>query len=255
MRLRDIVEAMQGKKILVVGDPMTDVYHCGRVDRLSPEAPVPVFVEERQESRPGGAENVEANLIALGCEVAIQFGGRSVKHRYLVRNYQVFRIDEDNQNRYVVEPIQSLIDWADAVIVSDYDKGAIGPGICHTNKLTVVDPKGHNWSKYDGATWICPNEKELNEAKLVPTDCLILEKVGAKGLYLDEELIPATAKQVFDVTGAGDTVVATFTAALCAGASPKDAAILANYAAGVVCGKLGTSVCTKEELLNACGAL
>lgn len=257
MNLRDIVEAMAGKRILVIGDPIIDVYHFGRVDRLSPEAPVPIFVEERVEFRKGGAANVKINLESLGVEVRAFFPPPLVeKHRYIVGHQQLFRVDKDEG----YEPLS--VDGADlsiydAIIVSDYAKGAVGENTCRSlseNKLIVVDPKGRDWSKYDGATWICPNEKELNEARRIP-ECRILEKVGSRGLFIDEELIAATAKQVFDVTGAGDTVVATFTAALCAGASHKDAAILANYAAGVVVGKLGTSVCTKEELLNACGSL
>jgi D-beta-D-heptose 7-phosphate kinase/D-beta-D-heptose 1-phosphate adenosyltransferase len=112
----------------------------------------------------------------------------------------------------------------------------------------VVDPKGTNWLKYRGATLICPNEKEYLEAHN-PAEHNLLVKLGAKGVRIEGETIPATAKQVFDVTGAGDTLVATVAVAIGAGATHKDAAILGNYAAGVTVGKLGTSICTIEELI------
>lgn len=248
--MRSLIEALSRVKVLVVGDKIEDVYHFGRVDRLSPEAPVPVFIEERIESRRGGADNVAAQLEEFGCTVTTAMGPVSYKHRYMVGSHQLLRVDEDHVS---IDDLAVDFDAFDVIVISDYGKGVASESLCKwavgCGVPVIVDPKGTNWKKYAGATFICPNEKEYTEARN-PDDHNLLIKLGPKGLKIDGELIPATAKQVFDVTGAGDTVVATFAAALGAGASHKDAAILANYAAGVAVSKSGTSVCTKEELLT-----
>jgi D-beta-D-heptose 7-phosphate kinase/D-beta-D-heptose 1-phosphate adenosyltransferase len=263
-RRRDLVELLRkfsAVKALVVGDAIVDQYHHGRIDRISPEAPVPVFVEDetRTERRRGGADNVAHQLEALGCEVSSHFARlRSVKHRYMVGHYQVFRCDRDSFEAGVPVPLPPR-HFADVVVLSDYSKGFLSFPMCRNlidaaNELkipVVVDPKGRNWDKYRGATVICPNSQELSDA-VGASFTPILEKRGSQGLRVwrggDYEDIPATARHVYDVTGAGDTVVALVAAALGAGGSLMDGARLGVEAASYVVGEVGTTVCPKEKL-------
>lgn len=269
-KYHQIVHNYAKVKVLVVGDPMMDIYHFGRAERISPEAPVPVFIEESQKGRPGGAANVAANLEALGCQVRSAFpvGGQTTqKHRYMVGHHQLFRIDRDVIRKPTpadIENAVSLTDWADVVVLSDYAKGWLTPEMCraviHSAETVVVDPKGNDWSKYYGAAVICPNEREMQAVcgdGVFRWNSWLVEKKGEKGLVLYDdfgtchESSPAQARQVFDVTGAGDTVVAAIAATLGLGRSLSEALRIANCAAGVVVGKIGTAECSAQELLCA----
>jgi D-beta-D-heptose 7-phosphate kinase/D-beta-D-heptose 1-phosphate adenosyltransferase len=260
--LAQIVRQFKGVQVLVVGDPMLDYYHFGHVDRLSPEAPVPVFIEDKIDLRDGGAANVAANLAALGCTVTTHFppAPHSMKHRYLVGSQQLFRIDNDRDHSKQ-EMWRGFNVVPHAVVISDY-----GKGWCRPDRLrlvidtaiadgvpVIVDPKGNDWTKYAGATVICPNEHEMIEHYAWMGH--MLHKRGAKGMTLiypdrTEEHFEAQARHVFDVTGAGDTVVAVMAAALAVRCELATAAMLANIAAGIVVGEVGTVACSSSVLIR-----
>ena len=303
--------------VLVIGDLMLDRYLWGEVERISPEAPVPVVLLDKETESAGGAANVAANLVGLGVPTrligyvgadvqgarlkrAIDNAGidtRAILHaethptiaktRIIGGHQQMMRLDRESRAPYSSYDIQALLrtihqqlaEQPAAVILSDYAKGVLTPEICQTaiheaRRLGIpllVDPKGHDYSKYRGATALTPNKKETADACQVPQydnaallagaeqlrSSLELEFLaftrGEEGVSLIEDGhtldIPATAKQVFDVSGAGDTVIATLTAGLVAGLTHREALHLANLAAGVVVGKLGTVPVTREELL------
>ena len=250
-----------GLKVLVVGDPLTDVYHFGLVDRISPEAPVPVFVEDRVETRWGGAANVCHQIIALGVSHYTYFPDRpwEEKHRYMVGSHQMFRVDIPVRYEHPEDSGDTF--GFDAIILSDYGKGWLSPSFCQNLiqgaiKKTIpviVDPKGSDWSKYQGATVICPNEREYAQWDRRSHFDRLVVKLGEKGMNViekgkDHVQIPAMARHVFDVTGAGDVVVAIISCALASGASLPDAATLASHAAGYVVGEVGTAVCPLEKL-------
>jgi rfaE bifunctional protein kinase chain/domain len=264
MTLAEILERFEGLKIIVAGDPMVDVYHFGRVERVSQEAPVPVFIEERVDKRLGGAANVWHQLAELKCDVRAAYSLDSTKwtekHRYLVGSHQLFRVDFDRS----VERA-GYIDWCvSAVVVSDYGKGAVSlemmAGAIDGGQPVIVDPKGEDWDKYGGATVMCPNESEFRafNGSRLPTQPVfphIVLKMGEKGIdlysrdcWVRPERYPAQAKHVFDVTGAGDTVTAVVAATIAAGGSMPQACQLANLAAGYVVGEVGTTVCPIEKL-------
>jgi bifunctional ADP-heptose synthase (sugar kinase/adenylyltransferase) len=268
--MNSIIDRFKGLRILVVGDAMQDIYHFGRVDRISPEAPVPVFIEERQEVRRGGSDNVAHQLEEWGCEVSTFFAEKkSIKHRYLVGSHQLFRHDEDSSEAGNFGRWPGLSEDLQGVVLSDYSKGWCSLNLCQTIATqskcpVVIDPKGNDWAKYYSPISlqrlvICPNEQEyLHADRSGFYD--IVRKRGAAGITLyqgthDYGRIPASAEEipahsvpVFDVTGAGDTVVAMIAAGLAAGADLRTSAIMANAAASVVVQKVGTSVCTLEEL-------
>jgi D-beta-D-heptose 7-phosphate kinase / D-beta-D-heptose 1-phosphate adenosyltransferase len=259
--LRELLEGFAELTLLVTGDPMTDVYHFGHVDRLSPEAPVPVFIEDSVSRRAGGAANVAAQLRALNIGTVTTFPPYDVwteKHRYLVGHQQLFRIDND---------IHCAADWSrcgspkgfHALVVSDYNKGALlGPTIAKqiaafraAELPVVVDPKGQDWDRYRGATVICPNHLEFPQ--FVPFGTRVVEKRGPDGLRLHHlenppQNFPSTARHVFDVSGAGDTVTALIAATLAAKGTLEQACELANLAAGYVVGEVGTAVCPLDTL-------
>lgn len=189
--LRSIVRELAGIKVLVLGDPMLDYYHFGHVDRLSPEAPVPVFVEDKLDLRDGGAANVSQNLTALGCTPINLFppAPHTTKHRYLVGSQQLFRIDRDKDHSLQVPEIEWLpVIEAQAIIISDYAKGWCTPARCQGvikaaadfHIPVVVDPKGDEWTKYEGATVICPNEKEM--LRHYDSHGFLVHKRGPQGL-------------------------------------------------------------------------
>ncbi|MCX8087569.1 MAG: D-glycero-beta-D-manno-heptose-7-phosphate kinase [Rhodocyclaceae bacterium] len=305
MKLPDTSSA----RILVVGDVMLDRYWFGEVSRISPEAPVPVVKVERSEERPGGAANVARNIAALGAQatllsvVGADEAGQAlarllaassidaslhedpqlnttVKLRVIGRQQQLLRIDFENWPAHEVlqaklAEFRERIDACDAVILSDYGKG----GLAHIaemiriarehGKPVLVDPKGDDYARYQGATLITPNRAELREvigrwqdeddlaarvARLIDTlglEALLLTR-SEEGmtLYTEHETFhePAQAREVYDVSGAGDTVIATLAVMLAAGLPLLDAMRLANRAAGIVVGKLGTATCSLEEL-------
>ena len=279
--LQRFVEAFRGLKVLVVGDAMVDHYHFGRVVKLSQEAPVPVFVTEREEIREGGAANVSAQLEALGCDVTHCFAklaDRCVKTRYFHDTHQVFRHDSDliigPQKQEILKALGALGCGMQALVLSDYSKGWLSVHMCRElieaaqdlKIPVVVDPKGVNWDKYQGATVLCPNEEELQrftDDMTQPTKPIfaLVHKRGARGLRLThtgssrkpELLIPAQARHVYDVTGAGDTVTALIAAGLAVGASLEDSARIANVAAGWVVGEVGTACCSAQTLIELLG--
>ncbi len=285
----EILSAVKGKKVLVIGDVIQDRYIFGRVDRLSPEAPVPVFVPEKEEFRPGGAGNVEANIISLGGKCLMlspNYHHKSVKTRYIAKPYnqQLLRVDEDKpaycSPNFIMKFAQDLIDESDAVIIADYNKGVITPELLlellpylkDKGKPVMVDPAVKHFGLYQGVTCLTPNlaeasagmgvDKPSNRDEVVRLGFKILDKLkvesllitqGADGmtLFMDDfsTVIPAMARAVFDVSGAGDTVIAALTLARCAGFTFNDSAKFASACAGIVVGKVGTSTVKPEEIL------
>jgi rfaE bifunctional protein kinase chain/domain len=306
---RDLKARLQRARVLVVGDAMLDRYLFGEVDRISPEAPVPVVRVTREEHRLGGAANVALNVKSLGPGVALitvvgddeparklegllktqaveVILGRDpqlftcVKLRVIGRAQQLVRVDFENQPDHEVLA-DMLSDFArvlpqyDAVLFSDYGKG----GLTHiprmielaraAGKPVLVDPKGEDYSRYAGATVITPNRSEL--AQVIgswKTDAQLEERAQRlrESNRLDAVLLtrsedgmslfdasghlhaPAQAREVFDVTGAGDTVIATLAAMLACGMTLREAMPIANRAGGIVVGKFGTATVSYEEL-------
>lgn len=299
-------------RVLVVGDVMLDRYWFGNVERISPEAPVPIVHVQRTEERPGGAANVARNVAALGGQATLlsvvgdDEAGRSllallgkdhvktifhqdaqlpttVKLRVIGRQQQLMRIDfETPPSREVLEDklddFESLVDSVDVVILSDYGKGSL----THVTKMidaakrhgkrVLIDPKGDDFSKYRGATMLTPNRGEFrevagrwaNETELAKKAAAVREQYNFEALlvtrseegmslFTHNEAVhePTQAREVYDVSGAGDTVIATIGLMLAAGTSMTDAMRIANRAAGVVVGKLGTATVTQQELMAA----
>lgn len=296
-------------RVLVVGDAMLDRYWFGAVERISPEAPVPVVRVNREEERLGGAANVALNVKTLSAQATLltvvgndeparrlrqlleQQGVTTllgedpqlytiVKLRVIGRSQQLIRIDFENQPDHEVlagmlGDYESAMASHQAVLFSDYGKG----GLTHiprmielargAGKPVLIDPKGHDYSRYAGATVITPNRAELaqvigpwsSEAQLHERAQALRERLGIEALLLtrSEEgmslfdaqghvQVPAQAREVFDVTGAGDTVIATLAAMLACGLSLREAMPIANRAGGIVVGKFGTAGVTYEEL-------
>src|SRR5213594_312930 len=308
---------MATTKVVVIGDAMLDVYLVGEVDRVSPEAPVPVVAVHASRHGLGGAANVAANVAALGaeCRLVAVIGqdarGTSVrdelddlhlstsylvthpgrpttsKTRVVARGQQMLRIDEEIEDPIsarVMEQLGAALERAmrdaDALLIEDYNKGTLVPQVIERGMTlakkrgvpVVVDPKFKNFFAYRGATIFKPNRRELEQAMgaaldLAHPDALpeALEKLavdnllltlGAEGMMLitkDGEVVrvPSMAREVFDVSGAGDTVTAWVGTALAAGASVREAAQLANYAAGVEVGKSGVATVAPAEVLAA----
>ena len=306
------------KTVLVIGDVMLDRYLMGNVNRISPEAPVPVVLLNQTQVRAGGAANVAANLTGLGLnaqmlgcigkdasgetlselmqaacidtQFMVQTSHRPTvaKTRVMSGNQQIVRIDDESHAPFNAEENTALMAQVNAaiaqkpsmVILSDYAKGTLSEtnckaiiALCRAQNIPVIaDPKGQDYSKYQGATALTPNKKEAAEAcgvSIQNTDALLeaAKKLngflqthflavtrGEEGISLiqDNEThhIAATAKQVFDVSGAGDTVIATLAAGLVHGLSPLLALQLANIAAGIVVGKVGTVPVAHIELLK-----
>ena len=304
---------LASSRILVVGDVMLDRYWFGDVHRISPEAPVPVVRVARQEDRLGGAANVAKNAASLSAQVGLlsvvgtdepgdrvaallaESGIRShlhrdatlpttIKLRVIGRQQQLVRVDfEDAPSREVLadklEQFKELLIEYDVVVLSDYGKG----GLTHIGHMiaaaraagrrVLVDPKGDDYARYEGASMLTPNRAELrdvvgrwrDEADLEARVAALCASLGLEALLLtraeegmtlfepvDQGVkrfdVPAEAREVFDVTGAGDTVIATLAVMLAAGAPLHDAVKMANRAGGIVVGKLGTSVVTADEL-------
>ena len=307
---------MSASNVTVIGDVMLDRFWTGATQRMSPEAPVPVVNVSSQEDRAGGAGNVAVNLAQLGLTVSLvglcgdddharalrrcveSAGVRwnvmpcaaetIVKLRVLSRNQQLLRMDfEQPLSQYANDLFvgfaqQHLVD-ADLIVFSDYAKGSLALiesliARCRSlGKTTLVDPKGHEFERYRGATVLTPNLTEL-EAVVGPCqdDATLIAKAEALRSSLELEAIlvtrseagmtliqagaapqhfAASAQEVFDVTGAGDTVIATLAGCLSAGLPMAEAARIANRAAGVVVAKLGTASVTPDELSEVADAL
>ena len=304
-------EQLVAARVLVVGDAMLDRYWYGAVDRISPEAPVPVVRVTRTEERMGGAANVASNIVALGAEASLlsvvgddeashqlealvassgitPYFGRdtrlktTVKLRVIGRQQQLIRLDFENTPETEVLASQSasfekLCPVHDAVLFSDYGKG----GLAHitlmidhakaASKVVLVDPKGSDYTRYKNATVITPNRAELSqvigtwtsEAELqtkahnlrtsLNLQALLLTRSEAGMTLFDKEgqlHVPAVAREVFDVTGAGDTVIATLATLAASGMCLRDAVPIANQAGGIVVGKFGTATVSYDELFN-----
>jgi rfaE bifunctional protein kinase chain/domain len=306
------LEQIAKARVLVVGDAMLDRYWYGAVDRISPEAPVPVVRVTRTEERVGGAANVASNIVALGAQASLltvvgddeashqleklvatsgitPYFGRdaklktTVKLRVIGRQQQLIRLDFENMPENEVLASQSsrfekLCPAHDAILFSDYGKGGlthISSMIDHAKaagKVVLIDPKGSDYSRYNNASIITPNRAELeqvigtwtSEAELqtkahklrisLNLQALLLTRSEAGMTLFDEQgqlHVPAVAREVFDVTGAGDTVIATLAALAAAGMSLRDAVPIANQAGGIVVGKFGTATVSYEDLFSA----
>ncbi|MCM8778310.1 MAG: D-glycero-beta-D-manno-heptose-7-phosphate kinase [Candidatus Omnitrophica bacterium] len=330
-RLKKIIASFNKARIMVVGDLMLDEFIWGEVERISPEAPVPVVWAKKRTYAPGGAANVACNLISLGAEVnlvgivgkdingeilkkelkrrCIESKGifshsqrpTTLKTRIIAGHQQTVRVDWEDTSRLPDSWQSEIIDYISqnmkkyqAVIIEDYGKGIITPSLLNKIRalrkkyrmIITVDPKEEHFDYYKDFTAITPNRKETENAirylKIkgniflnINTDKLMndeqIDRAGKelrKGLNLDALLITlgeqgmrlferdkrpyhisTVAREVFDVAGAGDTVIATFTLALSQGAKMREAAHLANFAAGIVVEKLGVAVATQEELI------
>jgi rfaE bifunctional protein kinase chain/domain len=308
MKLPSLAQ-LQQTRVMVVGDVMLDRYWYGPVDRISPEAPVPVVHVQREEDRLGGCANVAFNLASLGAqstllsvvgtdaagdrlrELVTQSGiaaelrqdpglSTTMKLRIIGRNQQLLRADFENHPDHEVlsslsQRYLELLPLHQAVLFSDYGKGGLAHvadmiAKAHALKMPVlIDPKGSDYSKYQGATVITPNRAELREVvgpwrneaqletmaqelrkKLKLHSLLLTRSEEGMSLYDDEGVthVAAQAREVFDVTGAGDTVIATLAALLGAGMSLRDALPWANKAGGIVVGKFGTAAVSWQEL-------
>ncbi len=315
-RLVDLLRAGSGKRVAIIGDAMLDVYLHGDVDRISPEAPVPVVRVTERRVAPGGAANVAANVAAIGavpilvCAIGSDQNGErlrgmlddlsaqttgmlavdrptTTKTRILARSQQVVRFDEENDDditgrevALLEQAVRDAVATAEALVLEDYNKGVLVPSVI-TSAIAaaqkrgipiIVDPKYKNFFSYKGATIFKPNRRELEaalgaEVELERTEALpetfrrlgveyLLLTLGEQGMALlsaDGEVgrIPTTAREVYDVVGAGDTVTAYLATMLAAGATPPEAAIVANFAAGVEVGKLGAATVTIDEVIEA----
>ena len=306
------LEKIAAARVLVVGDTMLDRYWYGAVERISPEAPVPVVRVTRTEERIGAAANVAYNIVTLGAQASLlsvvgedeashqlealvaqtgitPYFGRdaqlktTVKLRVIGRQQQLLRLDFENTPETEVLASQSLTfeklhPEHDAVLFSDYGKGGLAHIVAMiaqaraSGKVVLVDPKGSDYARYKNASVITPNRAELehvigpwrDEADLrtkahnlrttLNLQALLLTR-SEEGMTLfdaaGELHVPALAREVFDVTGAGDTVIATLATMVAAGISLRAAVPIANRAGGIVVGKFGTATVSYRELFAA----
>lgn len=303
-------------KILIVGDVMLDKYYFGSVERISPEAPVPIVNIRKEESRLGGAANVANNISSLGGQTLLcgtighDLLGKELerisrqkniktmllrtpcptitKARIIGGKQQIVRVDYEDRSalrnedkKLLQEAVSANLSDYDILVISDYGKGLITEEFCSylirhakkAGKKVIIDPKGRNWKKYSGADLVTPNVKELSDivGYTVPNTDRAIEKAAReaieanhltsllvtrseKGMSLISNMppihIPTHSEEVFDVSGAGDTVVATLSICLAAGMSIVEAMQTANIAAGIVVKKVGTATLTIEELVQ-----
>ena len=316
--LPQVVAQASQARILVIGDLMLDQFVFGAVQRISPEAPVPIVEITGRRHAPGGAANVAANVAALGAQVSVsgitgddpsaadlfallkaaRVDATPVlrdparpticKTRIIAAGQQIVRIDHENREPLpeatrsrLIEAALAALDGVGACIVSDYGKGLVSPELVAAvvdyasprHIPILVDPKGHDYRKYTGVTLVTPNLREAELAAALPIaghhDLLLaadrimttarcsalLVTQGPAGMTLFRPDAPplhsaALARQVFDVTGAGDTVIATLALSLACGATLDDAMLLANIAAGIVVEKPGTATVSLEEIAH-----
>ena len=318
-RVRRICKQMREATVAVIGDLMLDRYFWGQVERISPEAPVPVVAVEDTNIRMGGAANVAWNLVSLGVSVPlvalvgrdpsareirtivsgkgiapdllVADGGRvtTEKIRIVAHSQQVVRADFETTGNIAGRPlrrllasIESAVGQADVVVVSDYGKGVVcEPVMDHLRRLcagkgipVLVDPKEGHFALYSGAYAITPNTKEaggfyrtkiVSEGDLETVGRSLLEDLateivlvtrGEEGMTLFRRgratrHFPTMASEVYDVTGAGDTVISVLAAGLAAGAAVEESIELANAAAGIVVREIGTAAVETEQLISA----
>jgi len=317
MTYKQIISRFRNRNVLVMGDIILDHYIWGTVDRISPEAPVPVVAVNREEYLLGGAGNVAHNLVSLGAratiagiigndhrgdllmeifrEKGIDMEGviraerpTTVKTRVIAHSQQVVRVDRENPSdieepyfRRIAGFIRERLEQYDAVIISDYQKGLVTSRMVrHVNRharrhgiFVSVDPKVGNFPFYRGVSVVTPNKKEASAGSGIPIRdeksliragrkllstlrCeSVLITLGEEGMSLftreDVHHIPTMARHVYDVTGAGDTVIAAFTLAAVSGASMLQAARIANHAAGIVVAEVGTATTTPDAVLDS----
>ena len=331
--LQAILDRLEGKHIVIIGDVILDEYIWGDVKRISPEAPVPVLETTSETAQFGGAANVAHNVASLGGyadligvigddgngktlvgilqEAGVNTEGihtdssrpTSTKTRVIARasstsvsnHQQLLRIDRESKlsvdtsiQDELLNAVINRISQADALIIEDYEKGVMNPELIENilidarqyNKPIVVDPKVENFWHYEGVTSITPNHKEAGAAlnREITDDFSLIEvgeeildrldldgllitrgeqgmslfrKIGDSGRTQIEHISPAQPRDVFDDTGAGDTVVAVFTLAMAAGADMFDAARLSNLAGGIVVGEVGCAAATRDSLSQA----
>jgi D-glycero-beta-D-manno-heptose-7-phosphate kinase len=314
--MKEILRKFKNQKIAVIGDLILDKYIYGDVDRISPEAPVPIVKVIREKFVPGGAANVAANISTLGgspflfgivgkdqykdillqktTELNIETSGIFIdsnkttirKTRVIGLNQQLLRIDYENtdyiethQEEKFINKLKAIEDLS-AIIVSDYTKGTITKQLMRqliqyseeNNILLIVDPKPKHKGWYAGSSLITPNQKEAQEMSgiiietkgdFIKSGEILINKfnsdviitAGADGIYVfgknsQPVHIPTVAREVYDVSGAGDTVIATLALTLSCGATLNNAAILANHAAGIKVSKTGTYPIFLEELMK-----
>ena len=308
-----------GQRILVLGDVILDRYWWGDAWRLSPEAPVPVVRKQRSTVRPGGAANTAANLAALGAEVnligvtgadsdaeqlkasladysvsgefLIPDGARptTTKTRVIALHQQVVRVDEEDttslsadMEALTLQTFAARLEWASAVVISDYGKGFLTPSLLNraidtarqAGRPVFVDPKGGDYARYSGCSLMKPNRMELGILTGLPvrnheetvvagnrlsgampgTMILVTESAEGMTLFADSkpiERLTSSPRQVFDVTGAGDTVLAALSLGISVGASCRDAMDLAMEAAAIAIGVVGTTAVTLHQLETA----
>jgi rfaE bifunctional protein kinase chain/domain len=315
-RLISLLDAAGGCRVAVIGDAMLDVYLRGDVERISPEAPVPVVRVRERRYALGGAGNVAQNVRAVGagCDLVAAIGddagGRQLssmldaidaglgslvtvnrptttKTRIVARSQQVVRVDEEDDSdldgeevALLLRSVASAVAQADALVLEDYNKGVLVPRVIEAaidaakakRIPIVVDPKYRNFFLYRGATIFKPNRRELEAALGAAVDLErpealpstfqrlgvenLLLTLGERGMVLISsggaiKRVPTAAREVYDVVGAGDTVTAYLALALAAGGSPSEAAVIANFAAGVEVGKLGAATVSPNEVVDA----
>lgn len=312
------LEKLSGHRILCVGDLMLDRFIYGHVERISPEAPIPVLRVEREEASLGGAGNVVRNVVTMGGHVDViavighdQAGfdlsekissmsqvvsymltdnsrPTTIKTRFVADGQQLLRADREiatalspSMEDQLLIRIRTALEGCDIIILSDYAKGVLTDRVIKeiikiagdTGKRVLIDPKGRDFTRYNGAYMLTPNRKELTEAtgmkiktvtdaenaarRLITQHNLggVLAKLGSDGVCLVMKDLPAahfhaTAREVYDVSGAGDTVVATMALSLAGGVSPEDSAALANIAGSIVVGKIGTAAVTYQDMIK-----
>ena len=317
MDYRKIISRFKDRNILVIGDIILDHYIWGKVDRISPEAPVPVVEVTRESFLLGGAANVAYNIVSLGGKASVigingqDIAGEAlmnillqrgvncdgiftenrpttVKTRVIAHNQQVVRFDREDKKyvdgkilKGILKYINSVILNYDAVIVSDYKKGMISPELVKDivkktkskGTFIAVDPKVGHFDFYKGVSLITPNVMEASigsnveikdDRTLLKSGKSLMKKLSCKAvlitrgeqgmsLFQKEKVshIPTVARKVYDVTGAGDTVISAFTLAYASGANMEEAAVIANHAAGIVVGEVGTAVTTADQILES----
>jgi D-beta-D-heptose 7-phosphate kinase/D-beta-D-heptose 1-phosphate adenosyltransferase len=323
MNFSEIISLFENKKILVIGDLILDRYIFGKVNRISPEAPVPVVEVVKESFLLGGATNVANNIISLGGSASIagiigsDISGKtltemlklrnintegvfedkrptSVKTRVIAHSQQVVRFDKEDRKKLEGRNLDNLLGYInkaisnhDGVIISDYKKGVVSSALMSEvvsssklcDRFVAVDPKIGHFHLYKDVSLITPNLSEAShgsgieikdEKSLIKAGKALIEKLscfsvlitrGDEGMTLFKRQkgaddinithFPTMAKKVFDVTGAGDTVIAAFTIARCSGATMEESAVIANHAAGLVVGEVGTAVPEIDKLIKS----
>jgi len=312
-----IIRGFKDRHVLVIGDIILDHYIWGKVNRISPEAPVPVVEVTRESFLLGGAANVAHNIVSLGGRASVigingqDIAGEAlmnilmqrgvncdgiftenrpttVKTRVIAHNQQVVRFDREDKKyvdgkilKGILGHINSVLLQYDAVIISDYQKGMISQGLIRDivkkakpkEMFISVDPKVGHFDFYKGVSLITPNVMEASSGSkieirddktLLKAGKSLLKKLsckavlitrGEQGMSLFEKKkvthIPTVARKVYDVTGAGDTVISAFTLAYASGASMEEAAMIANHAAGIVVAEVGTAVATADQIIES----